>query len=66
MKTGDLVRFKMRSEHKSTENRCGIITRDCSYRPKHMLSIDRFEVMWPDGVFFVYDKDQLEVISEVR
>ena len=64
MKPGDLVRFKPRSEQRSTESRCGIITRDCSHLPKHLLSGSRFEVMWPDGTFFVYDEFQLEVISE--
>jgi hypothetical protein len=64
MKPGDLVKFKPRSAHKSTESRCGIIIRDCSHLPKHLFSGGRFEVMWPDGVLFVYDEHQLEVINE--
>ena len=66
MKPGDLVKFKPRSEGRSTESRCGIIIRDCSYLPKHLLSGSRFEVMWPDGTLFVYDEYQLEVIDEAR
>ena len=67
MKPGDLVKRKGRTAHRAfPDSQVGLIIRDVTEQLESRTnSCQRFEVMWPEGRTYIFDEDQLEVISEV-